>query len=679
MRYAETGINLEIDLSRGSIEKEESDPRLTELYLGGSGINSKILWDRVPPEVDPFSPDNLLIFGTGILDGTPVPAANRTVVTTVSPPTYRCVNSFMGGYWGPELKHAGYDRVIIRGKSPSWVYLWIHDDKVEIRDASHLLGEGGLKAEELVREDLKEDKAQVAVIGLAGENRVWMSSIEHDSSSASKGVGVIMGDKRLKAIAVRGTKDINIARPAELLELCNGVMELRHGQQRLMTEGRGIEAGGRLAAETKAPVDMLAMGSIITVGHGEIGKEQDESFHINSFSWGNAREMLGHHWTPERQKMWAEMEKQYASGWGGCYNCPNACRLEVAYPGIQKAHIKCWGRHGWLMSAYKELDFTFKLGSIAQQLGLDDWAAPLVIAMAIELYEAGILTEQDMPGFPSDTEGRFVWLINKIARREGIGDILANGSYWATRQIGKGAEAYDHCTIKKYEQQPTKRGRLNQVFYLMHCTGEKAAITQIEGSFPQVPLPTREMREAYVKDWVQVPDEKFKQYYLDWEPRTQPTTQAVCEIVEWNETMRYIDDATGLCSWWSGFLGQMGIRVAYHIHSIPAFVSAATGMDIDEAELWTIAQRNRTLIRAINVRLGLRRVDEEAPGDHWKQREPEVEAKLKDAYYEHRGWTNDGIPTKETLDGLGLDYVSEDLERRGILTKETLVGTGKTR
>src|SRR3990172_8536566 len=118
MRYAETGVNLEIDLSRGSIEKEETDPRLTELYLGGQGTNDKILWDRVPPEVEPYSPDNLLIFSAGLLTGTPVPGANRTIINTISPPTYLHAHSMMGGFWGPELKHACYDQIIIRGKAP---------------------------------------------------------------------------------------------------------------------------------------------------------------------------------------------------------------------------------------------------------------------------------------------------------------------------------------------------------------------------------------------------------------------------------------------------------------------------------------------------------------------------------------------------------------------------------
>ena len=158
MRYAETGVNLEVDLSEGKIKKEETDPRLTELHLGGQGTADRILWDRVPDDVEPFSPDNLLIFSTGLLDGTPVPGANRTIVNTFSPMTNLHAHSIMGGFFGPELKYAGYDKIVLRGKAPDLVYLWINNDKVEIRDASHLKGKGCHETAELVRKELRQDK-----------------------------------------------------------------------------------------------------------------------------------------------------------------------------------------------------------------------------------------------------------------------------------------------------------------------------------------------------------------------------------------------------------------------------------------------------------------------------------------------------------------------------------------
>ena len=212
MRYAETGVNLEIDLSRGNVEKDKTDPKLTELYLGGLGTNAKILWDRVPPETDPFAPENIIIFSAGILDATPVPSANRTIISSFSPQTKYFAYSMMGGFFGPELKLAGYDKIVIRGKAPKLSYLWIHNDKVEIRDATHLKGKGSLDTAEAIRQELKDPKIQICSIGLAGENKVSFASIEQGKSSASRGgLGAVMGSKNLKAIAVRGTKDINVA------------------------------------------------------------------------------------------------------------------------------------------------------------------------------------------------------------------------------------------------------------------------------------------------------------------------------------------------------------------------------------------------------------------------------------------------------------------------------------
>jgi aldehyde:ferredoxin oxidoreductase len=247
--------------------------------------------------------------------------------------------------------------------------------------------------------------------------------------------------------------------------------------------------------------------------------------------------------------------------------------------------------------------------------------------------------------------------------------VLANGTYWAAQQIGNGAEAYAHNNIKKQEQLPLKLGMLNPVYFLMYCTGEKINITQIEGQFPQGPFPTMEEREAFVKDWIHVPDEKFKKYLLDWELRGErsnpyyPTIEASCDIVDWQEMMHYIDDALGMCAGLSSF----PLKPPYHIHNYPAFISAATGLDINEAELTRITKRNRTLLRAVNVRRGMRRSDEKPPEDHWKKRFPELENQLLDAYYKFKGWDNQGIPTKETLHDLDLADVAEDFEQRGII------------
>jgi aldehyde:ferredoxin oxidoreductase len=347
-------------------------------------------WDRVPPEVEPFSPDNLLIFSTGLLHGTPVPGSNRTAVDTFSPQTNLYSHSLFGGFFGPELKHAGYDKIVIRGKAPDLVYLWINNDKIEIRDAGHLQGKGTLETGALIQEELKEPEAQVVAIGLAGENRVYMSTMEHSNSSASRGVGVIMGDKRLKAIAVRGTEDINVARPAELFEICNRMYQEIY--------------------------DNPYCGDIFI-------HEDDEEWHVNNFAWGNARERRKGWWNKEIEEKWTAISESVRDRWT---------------PGRPTYFLKCYSKLTYAMAAYKELDFNYDILGVTQEYGLDGYSMPQVLAFAIELYEAGILTDKDLPGFPSDSGERFFYLVEKIVRREGVGDALANGVYWAARQIGKG-------------------------------------------------------------------------------------------------------------------------------------------------------------------------------------------------------------------------------------------------
>jgi benzoyl-CoA reductase subunit BamB len=653
MRYAETGYNLEIDLTRGNIERVETDPKLTELHLGGLGTNAKILWDRVPPETEPFSPDNLLIFSAGLLVGTPAIGANRTIVSTISPQTLFMAYSMMGGFFAPELKYAGYDKLIIRGKSPNLVYLWINNDRVEIRDASHLKGKGAGETAELIRQELNEPKAHVAAIGLAGENRVYLASIEQGRSSASRqGIGAVMGDKGVKAIAVRGTKDINIARPAEFIEHCNDVLKY-------------------IKAREEKPIPGV-MAILAGLGSPQEMKIYDEKWHTTSFMWGNARTRRKDFWTKEMEEKWRETQESVRTRLISCYNCPIKCGALISVPGISTYMMKCYSKLTYTMAAYSDLDFGFKIAQRATHYGVDGFSTPQVMAFALELYEAGILTDQDMPGMPSDTEGRFFWLLDRIVRREGIGDVLANGTYWAAKQIGKGAEAFAHNNIKKHEQLPLKLGMLNPIYFLMYSTGEKINITQIEGQFPQEPFPTKEEREEFVKDWIQVPDEKFKQYFLDWEPRGDhsmpyyPTVEMSCEIVDWMERMHYIDDALGVCAGLSAF----PLKPPYHMHNYPAFVSSGAGIDMDEAGLTQVARRNRTLLRAINVRRGLRRADEKPPEDHWKKRFPELEEKLLDEYYKFKGWDKQGIPTKDSLHELSMDYIAEDFEKRGIIKNE---------
>ncbi|VBB42600.1 Aldehyde ferredoxin oxidoreductase [uncultured Desulfatiglans sp.] len=651
MRYAETGYNLEIDLATGNIERVETDPKLMELHLGGLGTSVKLMWDRVPPEVKAFDPENLLTFSTGLFNGTPAFSANRTIVTFISPQNEMLAYPLMGGFWSAELKYAGYDKIVFRNKSPEWVYLWVNNDKVELRDATHLEGKGALETQELIRQELREPRAQVAAIGPAGENRVFTASIEQGRSSASRlGGGAVMGDKKLKAVAVRGTKDVNLARGAEFM------MHLK-------------EVRDYIDYRNANPIPGV-MTILSGIGSPQEMKHTDEKWHTENFAWGNARTRRKGFWTKQIEEDWTEKQLGAIKRLISCFNCPQQCGGLISYKDTPRYMAKCFGKLTYAMAAYVDnLDFAWRILYRATEYGVDSFSTPQILAFAVELYEAGILTDKDFEGCPSDKEGRFLWLLDRVAHREGIGDVLADGTYYAARRIGKGAEAFAHNTIKKHEQLPLKLGMMDPLYYLMYSTNEKVSITQIEGNWPQAPFATREEREAFVKDWPQVPDERFKQYVLDWEPRGEnanpyyPTPEISSEIVDWMEMLHNIDDALCLCAGMASFC----LKPPYHIHNYPKLISAATGMDLDETGLKKIANRSRNLHRAYNNLRGLTRADEKPPEDHWKRRFPELEEELLTTYYTYKGWNYNGVPTKERLMELDLGYVYEELVKRGIL------------
>ena len=646
MRYCETGINLVIDLSKNNIEKIETDIKDTELYLGGIGLNAKLLWEMVDENVDPLSEENVIIFGTGLLTGTLATGANRTIITSISPQTKLVAFSMMGGFWGPFLKFAGYDRLIIKGKADKLVYLYINNDTVEIRDASHLKGKGCYDTIKILKEEIKEKDLEILVIGPAGENKVYFASIESTKSSASRlGLGAVMGSKNLKAIVVKGTKDLYIKDGVKFHE--ENMKVLKFIENRLKNPLKGVMA---IHAYLGAPWEL---------------KIDDEEWHTTNFSWGNARVRRKDFWNEKIAKKWAEDMRKARKRFVSCFNCPIACSALVKVDNYPESIMKCFSKLTYVFAAMvDDLDFGFKIASVAQNYGFDGYSTPQVIAFSLELLDAGILTKEDVKGLPDDKEGQFLWFLDKIAHREGIGDVLADGVYWAARKIGKGAEEFDHNTIKKHEQVPIKLGKLNPIYYLLWSTGEKINITQIEGQIPQSPLP-KELAEEFVKDWIQIPtgkEERFKNFILEWEKNAKkapfwPDIDLICELVEWQEIMHYIDDTLGICTGLSSF----AYKPPYHIHNLPLFITYGTGIEYTEDMLWETAQRNRNLIRALNIIRGLRREDEAPPKDHWRKRYPEYEKELLDKNYEYRGWDKNGIPTKETLLKLKLDFVCEKL------------------
>jgi aldehyde:ferredoxin oxidoreductase len=377
-------------------------------------------------------------------------------------------------------------------------------------------------------------------------------------------------------------------------------------------------------------------------------KVHDEKWHTENFMWGNSRLRRKDFWTDEIAREWMETMETMRTRLISCFNCPMTCGATITPPGKSTYMMKCFTKLTYTMAAMSDLEFGLGIAQSATEYGVDGFSAPQVMAFALELLEDGILTDKDFPDMPEDNEGRFYWLLDKIVRREGIGDVLANGTYWAAKEIGKGAEEYAHNTIKKHEQLPLKLSMLNPIYFLMYATGEKINITQIEGQFPQAPFPKKEHREKFTEDWIQVPDDKFKQYFIDWELRGDnsipfyPTPKMCCDIVDWQERMHYIDDALGMCAGLSSF----PLKPPYHIHNYPKFISAGAGIDMDEEKLTQAAKRYRTLVRAINIRRGMRRKDDKPPANHWKKRFPELKRNSWTPITNSRDGTTRGFPPR---------------------------------
>jgi aldehyde:ferredoxin oxidoreductase len=664
MRYAEAGYNLEIDLARGNIERVETDPELTQTLLGGLGACIKILWDRTGPDTKPFDPENPLIFSTGLLAGTPAFSSNRTLVVTISPVTNLLGYPMGGGFFAPELKHAGYDRVILSNKSPKWVYIWIHNDRVEIRDAEHLLGTGAIEVQDMIREELNEPNAQVAAIGAAGENRSYIASVEMGRGSASRlGAAAVMGDKKVKAIAVRGTKDLNIA---------DGPAFIGHLRElRAFVENRNDN-----------PLSTKYIMKIHTgVGSPQAMKIVDEKWHTTGFAWGNARFRRKDFWSDEVHEQWREVQYGAIQRFISCYNCPQQCGALIWHEDDPPYMAKCFSKLSYLLAAVvDDQSFSWKICSRAFRYGVDSFSTPQVLAFAVELREAGILKGEDFAGTddyppcppPEEKAEVFFWLLDRIGRGEGIGKVLCLGTGPAGEIIGNGAEEYAHNLIKGEEQMCVKLGMLDPLYFLMFSTNEKQSIPQIEGNWPQDAFHDYQDRVEWVEDWPHLPHERFKQYFLDWDPKGgknaaphYPTPPIASDIVDWMEETHFYDDCLGLCCGMGGFC----LKPAYHVHNYYKFVSAATGLDLDEFKLRKIIHRVRNFHRAFNNRRGMRRADEKPPEDHWKHRFPELEEKLLTTYYRFKGWNHDSVPTRLRLEELDLGYVADELEELGVLEK----------
>jgi aldehyde:ferredoxin oxidoreductase len=636
MPYARAGFNLEIDLSQAEIVRRETDPRLNDDYLGGRGACTRLFWDRVPPETDPFSPDNPLIFGVGLLTGTLAPGANRTAIITKSPQTELLTFSNLGGFWGAELKHAGYDILITSGSSPSPVYLWINDNQVEIRDARHLWGMDVRETHGAIRRELDQDKLQTICIGPAGENKVYAATVQHGfgSGASRTGVGAVMGAKNLKAIAVYGTRDLTIARPAEFHKVCAQILKKTDRAKRYWDDW-AHEVGTWLLDGAYGYFDQ-------------------------------ARPM-------EAAGEWLEQfVEDFQTRKSTCYNCAIGCKSVIALPDGAYSTLKCQSWFNFLLACkLRDLVFSVKCYDLCESYGLDVISVANLIAFAIDLYERGILTQADTDGLRlrwGDGELAFT-LIERIARREGIGDVLANGVYEAARQIGRGAEEHVQH-IKKLEPIPyhitTPSGALRT------ATADKPDMTRTEGFVAAEGLEfPRDWKKEYVTSGFFSYPRDLERLFTEDYHGLEHDYEKVVPFTSYEADKNSLADSTGVCIFWTGFWRYNPITVGDHVR----LISTALGSDMDESKAMMIAKRVGAVTRAYNVIAGISREDDVIPEGCF--REPPGPSKVAldrekfdgmiSKYYGLRGWNRDGVPTFQELNRLGLQDVGQELKRRGLL------------
>ncbi len=419
------GINgkiLKVDLSRREYTVDEKGEGFYRKYIGGRGFALYYMHKEMDPKVDPFSPENMLVFAGSILVGAQGPAIPRLTVCGKSPLTGAFGESEAGGFWAPELKKAGYDAVVVTGRAEKPLYLWIKDGEVEFRDASHLWGKVTGEVQEIIREEHGDRQIHVAQIGPGGENLVRFGNISNKLGhfNGRCGLGAVMGSKNLKAIAVRGTKNIELAERDKVLELNRWTAK----------DGMQTSQGKRLHKS----------GTWTTVrSNHEAGALPTRNWNKGQFSGGD--KIADESW-----------QESIAREGRGCFACPIRCKrvvevdddikVDPAYGGPEYETVGSLG-------STLEIDskkIIAKANELCNKYTLDTISTGMTIAFAMECYENGLLTREDCDGL----EVKFgngeaaLSLIDKIAHREGIGDLLAEGSMRAAEKIGQGAEKYVH-------------------------------------------------------------------------------------------------------------------------------------------------------------------------------------------------------------------------------------------
>lgn len=641
MSYGWAGTILYINLTRGKVWRESSRRYVLD-YVGGRGVNAMLLYKESKLGQSALNPEAPLIFGVGPLAGTGIPAGGcRTAVTSRSatqvPELYGQSN--FGGYWGSELKLAGYDNLVIKGRAKEPTYIWIDNGNVELRDASGIWGKDTFETQIEIREELGDPEAQVACIGIAGENLVRCATIQHQFYSAGKnGAGAVMGSKNLKAVAVRGTKGVNIADVDKFTKGCEELVDM-------LKKTKGFKDWQKFGTALVADNYMLKPNVFFS---GTIGNYERQE-------WAGLENLRG-----------KPFLDQYASEVGrGCFSCLGRCMNIIALPGVGKGGITCspylWS---WRVMA-PDLKKIFKVHHLANKFGISSLFVGTAASWLMHMHELGLITEKDTDGIPFDRGSleALIAVVNKTAKREGFGDILAEGLPKLAKKIGKGVEKYLITLRGSTAFNSEYRAKIG--FALASAVTNS---THWHGG-PDIEFGCWKPPEIR-KNFFKLAKEKFgtEKAAIAWEYEGKARAVLDCEH------KNIADDLLGICWEIINRITNDAMLSDYPALIIYLF-SAATGVDMDLEKLNRTVDKVITLERAFISREGQTRKDDTLPERFFTEPLPDGPnkgrkldkqkfEKMKDEYYALRGWdVKTGIPTREKLEEFGLKDVADELAK----------------
>jgi aldehyde:ferredoxin oxidoreductase len=639
-----TGAILRVDLTERKIEKE-STSRYVEDYIGGAGIGTRIFWEEVPPETRAFDAANILMFNTGPLTGTLL--GNKATIAAKTPERANHPYTFvgMGGQIASEIKYAGYDHIAVKGNAEHPVYLFINNDHVEIRDASHLWGLDTHETQQRIKEDLEDPDIQIACIGPAGENRVVYALILHDiDNTASRKVGAVMGSKNLKAVAVRGTQGLKIADPKAFMTLYDEFYDD-------ITTGRG--------------------STFARMQHQEgISRQITEGY---QFAYGTE--------IPEDIPFSPMIDflKRHMVRPSGCAFCSFQCHQMFSVPGIGNGATTCVNYLGLLfqkMYDASDFDLWWERTLLANRYGVDSLSIEMIGGWLMDLYRRGIITAADTDGIPMERRSREAIrvLIEKIAKREGFGQLFTDGIVSAAKKIGKGslmyADQYDNASPYAWADYAPdlgsaakwRTGEVERVPGFGDAYGNIPAFAEILGVSVQK---AKEIIDGFCSD----ASERITGDRDLW--KTPKYNKGISRITIEKEDEVLLSDVTGHCEAKSAYLEHYGLR--FGIEHYARWLEAATGVPYTPEKLRETARRMRLLVDSYNI-LCARTIGEEPavgmpieslsvlpqPG---RPKDPKEMRRVQEDYCRMRGYDPEtGVPTREALEKLGLQDVADKLE-----------------